>query len=757
MPPQPDLTLNWMVEALEKVDNQLQRRQRNQSLRDDLLTGIPRGRSRPSGNLLLSKVDELMIDGLEGVEDAKVESEDDVGDTNFLPFDGKTLPRRSSSKRSRILKNGRSAGNAFPMASLPEGAEDDGNNLLSGLSSQAHIDGRPPFRLPIGSAANSYLTQLSCKSLGTEANKLHADYSKIFCSEDEPLGPGESSIAIAGGDLFNSAPLQNRWRIGEQIGEGGYSTVHLCSRKDVVVDEEHPEHGLAAVKIIPKGRDGVYNEKMVSREVFSFRLLEMAGGHDNIVEMYEVCEDCENVYLVMELLAGGELFQRIAERGQYTERDAANLVVSMLASLACCHRLNLTHRDVKPENFVFGDVEGDGSDLKLTDFGIAHYSEDPSALCKTLCGTPLYVAPEVLLRQPYGPEADVWSLGVIVHIMLVGYPPFDDNDIVQLVKKIKYRPVQFDGQEWTLISKEGKQFLANLLDKDASSRMTAQQALEHDWLKNNCQAATKNVLGTAQSNIKSFVSRRRWRLAITSVKALNRIHRAIAELARQEEEAAKMQLQTGEAIRSDVARRNNRGIHTEEGAIMRRAVSSSSSEEAFVDLRKTPKNIMYPSKLTARPPPMPLRYMSIDRKRSSSLVVQGTPRPRQTPGPDNGASMVILPIDPAFESSGDLNNFPRKRAERPIPSRATYSMAGRMGSSPYVRNSLVGNSSEGDSNKVMRSLSRNESSVVRKMSSHAKKLVGRGRRVFIGSSEDRPPVMLEMGEQRKQKKFPWFK
>ncbi|CDF38320.1 Serine/threonine protein kinase [Chondrus crispus] len=643
------------------------------------------------------------------------------------------------------------------MAPLPEGAEDDGNHLLSGRSSQAHIDGRPPFRLPIDSAANSYLTQLSSKSLGTAANKLHADYSKIFCSEDDPLAPGESSIAIAGGALFNPEPLNHHWTIGEQIGEGGYSTVHLCTWRDIVLDEEHPEHGLAAVKIIRKGHDGVYNEKMVSREVFSFRLLEMAGGHDNIVEMYEVYEDCENVYLVMELLAGGELFQRISERGQYTERDAANLVVSMLASLACCHRLNLTHRDVKPENFVFGDVEGDGSDLKLTDFGIAHYSEDPSALCKTLCGTPLYVAPEVLLRQPYGPEADVWSLGVIVHIMLVGYPPFDDNDIVQLVKKIKYRPVKFEGQEWSLISEEGKQFLANLLDKDASSRMTAQQALEHDWLKDSCQAATKNVLGTAQSNIKSFVNRKRWRLAITGVKVLNRFHNAIAELAREEQEAANKQTPLTKAMESDLVRRDGRAIHMDQGSIMRRASSSSSSEEPFVDLRRVPKNITHPLKISARRPPMPLRYTSIDRKRSSSVVVQGSPRPRHTPGPDNGASMVILPIDPAFESSGDLHNFPRKRAQRPIPSRPTYPIAGRMGSSPHVRNSLMVNSSEADNNKVMRSLSRNEGSVVRKMSSHAKKLVGRGRRVFVGSSADRPPVMLEMGEQRRQKKFSWFK
>lgn len=758
-PLHPELTLSWLVEALEKVDTQLQRRQRNHS-RDDFFPSFPRRRSRATAqSFMLKEDDDLNVDFLDGLEDVKVDSEDDVVDAKDIPPDVKAMKGRSSSKRSRMLKGGRSVGGSLPMAPVLEGVEDDGNHLMSGRSSQAHIDGRPPFRLPIGSAANSYLTQLSCKSLGygAETNRLHADYSKIFRSEDEPLAPGESAIAIAGGDLFNPQPVDQRWKITARIGEGGYSTVRLCSRKDAEFDREHPEHSLAAVKIIPKGRDGVYNEKMVSREVFSFRLLEMAGGHDNIVEMYEVCEDSEFVYLVMELLAGGELFARIAERGQYTERDAANLVVSMLASLACCHRLNITHRDVKPENFVFGDADGDGSDLKLTDFGIAHYSEDPSALCKTLCGTPLYVAPEVLLRQPYGPEADVWSLGVIVYIMLVGYPPFDDNDIVQLLKKIKYRPVKFGGPEWELISGEGKQFLTNLLDKDASSRMTAQQALEHDWLKNNCQAATKNVLGAAQSNIKSFVNRTRWRLAIQGVKAMNRIHKTIVELAREEEEAARKADTSGEKAEVVSVKRPSQVIDVSDNTAIHRAISSSSSDRTFVDKRRPPKITAQPPKTTSRPPPMPLRYTSIDRKRSSSLVVQGSSKPLQPTVPDNGASMVLLPIDPAFESSGHLNNFPRKRGERPAGPRVKYSLAARMGSSPHVGNSFMGNSSEGDSSKVLRSLSRNEGSVVRKMSSHARKLVGRGRRVFVGSSEDRPPVMLEMGEQRKQKKFHWFK
>jgi len=350
--------------------------------------------------------------------------------------------------------------------------------------------------------------------------QLHADYDKIYNRTSDELPAGsESQIEVAAGELFVLGAVQDRWHFGDKIGEGGFSEVYKGIRKDhprYEVDDDIPRN--VAIKVITK-RPEAFNRRMVEREVFSFRLMEMVDGHESIVKLYEVSEDELSVYLVMELLEGGELFMSIAERGQYTEQDAANLVVSMLAALCFCHRFNLTHRDVKPENFVFlknGKTFGD-AELKLTDFGIAHYSEDPEAVCRTMCGTLLYIAPEVLFRQPYGAEADLWSLGVITYIMLVGYPPFHDVDMVQLVKKIKYKPVSFKGPQWSLISEEGKEFLENLLDKDKSNRMTARQALEHKWLVNNCQAASRNVLETAQANIKSFTTRKRWLMWILAI------------------------------------------------------------------------------------------------------------------------------------------------------------------------------------------------------------------------------------------------
>lgn len=735
--PPPQNTLVWLADRLKMVHDHLQK-------------------SPPVREVVAVPVEEP--DGLDGVEDAKVESDEDV---DFDKFD--KIPRRSSSSKRRRFPRPRSTA-YVGLPPLPELPLDDDAPLYSARSSQAAIDNRPHFRIPIGSAANSYLTQMSSwKSLGhNEANKLHRDYSKIFGDDEQnPVPEGESAIEIAGGDLYVNAPLANRWLLKEKIGEGGYATVRLAHRKNPLPGHPPPENKLSAIKIIAKNSD-IYNEKMVSREVFSFRLLDMAGGHENIVELYEVCEDDHYVYLVMELLQGGELFTSIAERGQYTERDAANLVVSMLAGLAFCHRLNLAHRDVKPENFVFTELNGDDADVKLTDFGIAHYSEDPSALCKTLCGTPLYVAPEVLLRQPYGPQADLWSLGVIVFIMLVGYPPFDDNDLVQLVKKIKYRPVKFDGSEWMLISKEGKQFLSNLLDKDSSNRMTAQQALEHDWLRDNCQAATKNVLMVAQSNIKSFVNRKRWKAAIQGVKAMNRIQRMV-ELSREgmiddlddisAEKVEVVMVPGPEELklqqRQDLSRRNNQ---------LRRLDSSSEDESLPSRQGQFHNNYRIPS-----PHPRVQKESSLfseDRsKRASSLVLPKLDRRklRSQPPPPREPPSTSPVMDPAFESSGELGNLKKDRLARGILPRVSYITAAvtRMESSPVVGGGRQDIQDSGG--RVGRSLTRNDG-VVRKMSSHARKLARRGRRgKSTSGSETRGPVMLEMGEHRKQKKRGWFR
>lgn len=407
---------------------------------------------------------------------------------------------------------------------------------------------KPSFHLDFPSSRmNSYMTNITSRNsigpspatLKEQQEQLHRDFISIFGSNDDTVVPerarGVNLIKVAGGELYNDEPLSRRWALGKEVAKSENASVHRATR--VLKDGERSRNGMVehvAVKMISKLEPELYKENTMAREIFCFRLLGFEEVHENVVQLYEICEDASNVYLVMEWLGGGELFTRISEIGQYTEKNAANLVVSMLNGIKYCHRRNVVHRDIKPENFVFArppSEKSEATDIKLTDFGIAHYSEDPMVPCKTLIGTPLYMAPEILMQQGYGPSSDLWSLGVIVYIMLAGYAPFDDNDLEQLVKKIKYRTVKFDGPEWVLISEQGKQFITNLLDKDPSKRMTAEEALNHKWLRNNCHAATKNLLEVAQINIKKFVTKRRWKAAIHGVKAMNRMQK-MARLAR---------------------------------------------------------------------------------------------------------------------------------------------------------------------------------------------------------------------------------
>ncbi|OSX68980.1 hypothetical protein BU14_2007s0001, partial [Porphyra umbilicalis] len=332
----------------------------------------------------------------------------------------------------------------------------------------------------------------------------------------------KSLIEFVGDTLYRKGPPRERWRLGRKLGEGGNSRVY---------EAVHAVDGTqAAVKIIDKNLLAAGQaEKRLWFEVYAFKLLRYSGGHPNIVELLEVGEDDESVYLCMELLVGGELFSRITDQGQYTEKHAAALVEAMLGALSICHRLNITHRDVKPENWVFTDA-GPQAVVKLIDFGICFYSEDPNALCRSIIGTPLYVAPEVLLRQPYGPEADMWSLGVIVYIMLSGRPPFDDIDQIKLIKKIKYHSVEFAGRDWVLISEEGKDFVSRLLHKDPSERMSAPKALGHKWLRNNRNEKTANLFHVAQINVSRYNAMKRWKAAIHLVQALNRMKAGIVAL-----------------------------------------------------------------------------------------------------------------------------------------------------------------------------------------------------------------------------------
>ena len=250
------------------------------------------------------------------------------------------------------------------------------------------------------------------------------------------------------------------------LGEGTYGYVKLATRLG--------DSSKVAIKVIPKTK--LRRRDRLDREITIMKKVD----HPNIVRVHEIYEDSFNVYLVMELCEGGELYDRMTRLGRLTEKQAADTFSQMLSSVAYLHTNNIVHRDVKPENFLFTSDEF-YSTLKLIDFGLSKECQ-PGTELTTKIGTCYYISPETLSGS-YGLKCDLWSLGVILFMMLSGYPPFDgnsDSEIIQSVRESKY---DFSEKVWEHVSWSAKDLVSKLLEVDPKARLSAEEALNHPWLK----------------------------------------------------------------------------------------------------------------------------------------------------------------------------------------------------------------------------------------------------------------------------------
>ena len=193
--------------------------------------------------------------------------------------------------------------------------------------------------------------------------------------------------------------------------------------------------------------------------------------HPNIVKLYDVFEDSNSYSLVMELMTGGELLDTILEKEQYSEREAAETIRPIIDAINYCHSLNIIHRDIKPENLLYSSKNAHSRIIKVSDFGLARFIS-PETLATTTCGTPGYVAPEILEQRPYGRECDYWSIGVVLYILLSGSPPFFDEDNGMLFEKIKKGKYEFPSHVWDGISADVKDIIRHLLVLEPSHRWT---------------------------------------------------------------------------------------------------------------------------------------------------------------------------------------------------------------------------------------------------------------------------------------------
>eukprot|EP01135_Chromosphaera_perkinsii_P000143 Nk52_evm39s32 gene=Nk52_evmTU39s32 len=303
--------------------------------------------------------------------------------------------------------------------------------------------------------------------------------------------------------------VEQKYKIGKELGSGNFAVVKVATHKE--------SGGKYAVKIIDK-KLCAGKEEMIETEVDILRRVE----HKNIVCMKEMFDTPEKLYLVLELVEGGELFDRIVEEGSFTERDASRIMKQMVEAIRYLHEKEIVHRDLKPENLLFRTSEPN-ADIMLADFGLSKLVSDNIAL-STACGTPNYVAPEILRQQGYGKPVDIWSLGVICYILLCGYPPFhDDNDAV-LFQKIMKGDYEFNPQYWGSISDSAKDLIKKMLVVDPSQRLDADKCLEHPWISGKT-ATDVDIHDTVATSLRAFNARRTFKKAVHTINTVNKLKR----------------------------------------------------------------------------------------------------------------------------------------------------------------------------------------------------------------------------------------
>uniref|UniRef100_A0A674NST6 non-specific serine/threonine protein kinase n=1 Tax=Takifugu rubripes TaxID=31033 RepID=A0A674NST6_TAKRU len=285
-------------------------------------------------------------------------------------------------------------------------------------------------------------------------------------------------------------PCSRRYTVGRTLGDGNFAVVRECVERST--GREY------ALKIINKGKCRG-KEHMIQNEVAILRRVK----HPNIVLLIEEVDTYNELYLVMELVKGGDLFDAITSANRYTERDASGMLHNLANAIKHLHSLNIVHRDIKPENLLVYEHADGSKSLKLGDFGLATVVDGP---LYTVCGTPTYVAPEIISETGYGLKVDIWAAGVITYILLCGFPPFrgssDDQEV--LFDQILTGQLEFPLPYWDNVSETAKDLIRVMLEVEVDQRFTALQVLEHPWVTDEGLCENHHQLSVAGKIKKHF-------------------------------------------------------------------------------------------------------------------------------------------------------------------------------------------------------------------------------------------------------------
>jgi len=303
--------------------------------------------------------------------------------------------------------------------------------------------------------------------------------------------------------FFKKDECEQQYKLCNTLGTGSFATVRqgVCKA----------DSSKWAVKCIKKQNLEADDAEALEVEVALMHKLQ----HKGIVHMKECFDTPKTLYMILEPMVGGELFDRIVEKEKYTEGEARDVMKTITEAIAYCHEQGVVHRDLKPENLLLSTAD-DNAEVKIADFGLAKLLNENTQMT-TACGTPGYVAPEILSGTQYDKSVDMWSLGVIMYILLCGFPPFYDENNAALFETIKAGRYDYPSPYWDGVSKDAKALIDSLLQVDPTNRFTAPEVLEHPWIAEHGEYHDNSLEGVS-GELKRFNARQKFKAAIAVAK-----------------------------------------------------------------------------------------------------------------------------------------------------------------------------------------------------------------------------------------------
>lgn len=430
--------------------------------------------------------------------------------------------------------------------------------------------------------------------------------------------------------------VEDFYSMGPELGRGATSVVFRCEEKQT----QKPY----AAKVLKKTID----KKIVRTEIGVLLRL----SHPNIIRLKEIFEKEADIALILELVTGGELFDRIVERGYYSERDAAHVIKQILEAVAYLHENGVVHRDLKPENLLYADLSVDAP-LKIADFGLSKIIDEQVTM-KTVCGTPGYCAPEILRGNAYGPEVDMWSVGVILYILLCGFEPFfDPRGDQYMYSRILNCDYEFVSPWWDEVSLNAKDLVSKLIVQDPHKRLAVQDALQHPWVLG--KAPRFSHMDTTQKKLQEFNARRKLKAAMKAVVATSRMH----ESSRRRTDSCDM----------PTSRQGSMQLDTPEDA--QAEASQAKAEEEIQENTRTPNQTLNQTPTQPLVPPQSPRAASVSPLPTTPGSLMPTRPPLKAPDGLRQNSVIpktalVRPVVPQ-RSCSSVDPSPDPAPSQPLP------------------------------------------------------------------------------------------